>query len=239
MSEEPLSLDDMDEAQIAGWLSRNPDFLLRHPQLLAAMTPPSRFAGAGSVVDLQFHMLEQMKGEVDKLRDCARELIATTRTNMAGQTRVHAAALALLAATSFEQIGRAIAEELPSLLDVEVVMLAFEPPGLAPIDRLPSGVIASVFQTLPIGTVGRLLGARDALLRPDVEGDPALFGGAAGVVRSDALVRLKAAGRMPEGLMLFGGRYENAFHPAQGSELIRFLAQITGHCVRRCLETKS
>jgi len=80
-------------------------------------------------------------------------------------------------------------------------------------------------QLLRAGMVDALLGERDALLRSDIQGDPALFGGAAGLVRSEALFRLHVSAHAPVGLLCIGTRRPDKFHPGQGTELLAFLAR--------------
>ena len=44
---------------------------------------------------------------------------------------------------------------------------------------------------------------------------------------------------MPVGLLGFGCRRDGAFHPGQGTELLRFLAKIVEVCVARLLPIPS
>ncbi|MEI9985008.1 MAG: hypothetical protein WDN69_18470 [Aliidongia sp.] len=55
-----------------------------------------------------------------------RALIATSRSNLSSQQRIHAAVLALLAATSFEQLIQTVTTDLAVLLDIDVVTLCIE-----------------------------------------------------------------------------------------------------------------
>jgi uncharacterized protein YigA (DUF484 family) len=87
------------------------------------------------------------------------------------------------------------------------------------------------------GAVERVLGrGREVLLRDDVEGDPMLFGGAAGLVRSDALLRLSVSRGTPLGLIAFGTRHPGYFNPGQGTELLGFLARVLEHTIREWLD---
>jgi uncharacterized protein YigA (DUF484 family) len=71
-----------------------------------------------------------------------------------------------------------------------------------------------------------LLGpSRDVLLCTDIHGDPALFGEAAGLVRSQALLRLSFSRSAPLGLMCLGTRTADTFQPGLGTELLNFLAR--------------
>jgi hypothetical protein len=91
---------------------------------------------------------------------------------------------------------------------------------------------------LEVGSVDELLGPNhDVLLRSDVVGDPALFGAAAaGLVRSDALVRLRVSSTAPVGLLALGARKPGVFHPGQGTELLTFLVQVIELSIRAWLD---
>ena len=218
--------------QVADFLRRNPDFLAENPDVLGELEIPARWSGGDGVVDMQQFMLERLRGEVENLRSCAMDLIDTSRSNMSKQTHTHDAVLALLATDDFEQLMRIIAEQLPLLLDVDVVTVGFEPPRA----RLP-GLVWPEIQRLPEGTVRRLLGAgQDVALLREMTDDGALFGSAAGLVRSAALARMRPDGAVPGGLMALGSRLDDAFNPGQGTELIAFLARVMERRIHRCLD---
>jgi uncharacterized protein YigA (DUF484 family) len=202
------------------YLRRHPEFLDRHPEALHLLRPPLRDGGDG-VLDFQHFLLERLRREVTRLQGEQRSLIATGRSNLAGQCRVHKAVLALLKATSFEHLLQIVTTDLAVLIDVDVVTIAVESSG-SPSGRRPMPGI----QLLKEGTVEAVLGAtRDALLSTGVEGDPALFGSAAGLVRSQALLRLSFGRSAPVGLMCIGTRKPDTFHPGLGTELLSFLAR--------------
>jgi uncharacterized protein YigA (DUF484 family) len=226
-------------ADVAAYLRRHPDFLINRPELLAVLTPPDREMGDG-VVDLQRFMLERLRTDVARLKLVQRKLVSTSRANLQNQTRVHGAVLAMLAATTFEHLIAVVTEELTLLLDIDAVGLCVETPHGKTI-RLggPKGAaLAAGVQMLEPGSVDELLGTgHDVLLRSDVVGDPALFGtAAAGLVRSDALVRLRVSSAAPIGLLALGARKPGAFHPGQGTELLTFLAQVIEHSIRAWLD---
>jgi uncharacterized protein YigA (DUF484 family) len=129
--------------------------------------------------------------------------------------------LAIIAATSFEQLIQTVTTDLAVLLDVDVVTVAVENmAGRQP--RLPHPGV----QLLPTGAVDRILGeGKDSLLRGDVAGEPMLFGSGAGLVRSEALLRLRVSEHAPVGLLCIGTRRPDRFSPGQGTELLTFLAR--------------
>ena len=218
-------------AQVADYLRRHPDFLLRHPELLDGQAAPARRQGGG-LVDLQQFMVERLRRDLARLRADQDDLLANSRDNLSTQERVHKAALALLAAEDFERLIETVTTDLAVLLDVDVVTLCVE----AADARLANGRLEGV-QILPPGTVNGVLGpGRDVLLRDDVAGDAAIFGSAAGLVRSDALLRLSIGPQTPLGLLAFGTRHPGYFNPGQGTELLAFLARIFEYSVRAWLE---
>ena len=205
-------------AEVAGYLRRHPDFLVQNPDLLAILTPPSHRRG-DNVVDMQHFMVERLKGDVHRLKSQQRELIATSRSNLSSQQRVNAAVLALLSATSFEQLIQIVTTDLVVLLDIDVVPLCIESVNGHARPPLPG------LQLLAPGDVDALLGQnRDALLEDEVAGDAQIFGSGAGLVQSEALLRLNVA-NAPPGLLALGTRHAGKFRPGHGTELLCFLAQ--------------
>jgi uncharacterized protein YigA (DUF484 family) len=206
--------------EVLAYLRDHPDFLELHPEALRLLRPPSRRTGDG-VADFQHFMLERLRRDLSRLQDEQNSLIATSRGNLASQCRVHKGVLAMLRAASFEQLLQIVTTDLAVLIDVDIVTLGIES-ATSPTTRLP----VSGLHLLRAGTVAALLGpTRDALLCTDIRGDPALYGGAAGLVRSQALLRLSFAGSAPAGLLCIGTRRPDTFHPGLGTELLSFLAR--------------
>lgn len=215
------------EDEVKAYLTAHPDFLARHSELVMKLVPPSRPRG-DNVVDLQQFFIERLKAEVDDLRGCAEHLITTTRNNMSTQARTHEAALAVLAARNMADLAEVVADDLPPLLDVDVVTICFET-GDQPVPEL---VVAGI-QLLPAGRVDELLAQGHSVLRGNTTGDPAVFADGAGLVRSYAMVRLDGCGRCPAGLVALGSRNERTFHHSQAIDLLNFLARIIENAVRR------
>lgn len=216
---------------VIAYLREHPDFLERHPDALHLLRAPSRASGDG-VVDFQHFMLERLRHDLGRLRDEQTSLIALSRGNLAGQCRVHKAVLAMLKAVSFEHLLQIVTTDLAVLIDVDVVTLGVESTA-ARTSRLPLPGI----HLLRAGMVDQLLGPdRDALLCTDIRGDPALFGGAAGLVRSQALLRLSFGRSGPAGLMCIGTRKADTFCPGLGTELLGFLARAVEITIAQWLE---
>ncbi len=155
-----------------------------------------------------------------------------SRGNLASQCRVHKATLAMLKALSFEHLLQIVTTDLAVLIDVDIVTLGVES-TTARTTRLPVHGI----HLLRAGMVDQLLGPdRDSLLCTEIKGDPALFGGAAGLVRSQALLRLSFGRSGPAGLMCIGTRKADTFCPGLGTELLSFLAHAVEITIAQWLE---
>lgn len=214
-------------AQVAEYLRRHPNFLVEHPELFRHLTPPVADRGNG-VVDLQHYMLERLKRDLEKLQSAQNDLIALSRTNLISQTRVHAAIVALLGATTLEHLIEVVTTDFAVHLDVDVVLLGFE----ASVQGSETAGTAGL-KLLPRNSVDRLIpGAKPVLLAEDEPPDAALFGGAASLVRSQALLRLQVRPHGPPGLLAFGSRAPGRFHSGQGTELLTFLARVVELSIR-------
>lgn len=211
------------EAQVAAYLRRHGDFLLRHPDLVLSLSPPSRWAEGGAVVDMQAFMIDRLKEEVNRIKGAAEDLILTSRSNMSTQNRTHQAVLVLLEAENLAALAQVVGDDLPPILDVDVATLCFEESA----QPLPA-LAAQGVNRIPAGSVDLLMGGPDrhCALNEEMPGDPALFGGGAGLVASSALVRLAAFGDRPAGVLALGSRHGCTFHAGQGTELISFLARV-------------
>lgn len=210
--------------QVKAYLREHPEFLSNNIALLAELMPD--LSPESNVVDLQSAVVRRLRKEVEELKASAKALITTTRSNMSTQERTHQAALAVLDAEGMDSLSRIITDELPVVLQVDVVTIAFEP-------GLPKPAALYV-QELRSGELDAMLGENVAArLREKVEGEQPLYGAGARLVTSDALVRLQPGGGLPEGVLALGTRTEGTFHPQQGTELLGFLARVVEHTVRR------
>lgn len=221
---------DLSSHEVAGYLREHPDFLLGHPDLLGVLAPPTQHSGNG-VVDMQRFMIERLQSEIawhNRHRD---ELLSSSRRNLSSQSRVHGAALEIIAAADFEQLVEVITTDLAVRLDVDVVRLCVELRGRSRPRTHQAGI-----RLLPPGTVDRVMeGDRQALLRRVDAPEPAIYGSAAPLVASEALLRLEFSAETPVGLLALGARNPDHFEPTQGTELLQFLARVIGTTIRSWL----
>ncbi len=228
----PDEPSEIDGRAVIAYLRRHPEFLDNHPEALRLLRPPTREIGAG-VLDFQHFLLERQRLDLARLGTEHKSLLATSRGNLASQSRIHKAVLAILAAASFEQLFQTVTVDLAVLLDVDIVTIAVESEAMAP-PRTLHGI-----HLLKAGTVDALLGPdKAAALDAEASGDPALFGGAAGLVRSQALLRLGFGKANPTGLLCIGTRKPGRFHPGLGTELLGFLARALSVTIAQWLKTR-
>jgi len=229
---EPSELTD---AQVVRFLRENPDFLERYPQLLSVIRAPERqFEDAdeagGEVVDLQGAMLSRMRSELAQREEQSSELIDASRANLQSQNRVHAAVIAILSARSLDHMIEILTIDLAGLLNVDAVALCLEGGMVTPTS-------AQGVRVVPVGTIDKILDvSRTVSLRENVEGDRRIYGEAAGLVRSEAMLRLSVREDAPCALLAMGSREPDRFHKGQGSELLTFLARILEHSIRTWLD---
>ncbi|RMD62302.1 MAG: DUF484 family protein [Alphaproteobacteria bacterium] len=223
---EPLSA-----VQVIDYLRRHPDFLCDHPDVLDVLRPPARTSGNG-VADLQQFMVTRLRSEIADLQAAHDAMVATSRSNLCAQARVHKAILLLLGARSFEHFIETLTTDVAVVLDVDVVGIGVEQDRDCTHASTPRCETPGVFR-LAAGAVDRLIGpGQQVMLRADVDGDPAIFGPGAGLVHSQALIRLTISSTTPCALLAFGSRHADKFQPGQGTELLSFFARVVETSIR-------
>lgn len=217
---------DLREADVLAYLRRNPRVLLNNPDLLASLAPEQRFETDAVVVDMQRFVVERLRKQVDDLKASSATLVTTTRSNMSLVERTLECALALLYSRDFTELAQILHDDLPVHLGVDAIAIAFETDAV-PVDA------QHIIRPLHAGSVGVLMGEQSSHIRGDTQGETALYGSAAGLVRSDALIALPEGEGLPPGVFAVGCRNPGHFEPGQGTELIAFLAHVARYAVGR------
>ncbi len=218
-------------ADVADYLARHPDFFAQHPHLLHAMTPVTARHGDG-VLDFQRFVTGRLQEDLSRLRRGQDDIIAASRANLSSQGRIHTTVLALLGARTLEHLIEIATVDLALHLEVDAVVLGFESHDRTPINAASRGL-----RLWPRGRTDLWVPAgREVVLTGPVVGDPALFGSAAPLVKSQALLRLQLKREAPAGLLALGSRDAGRFHGGQGTELLAFLARALELCLRGWLD---
>lgn len=221
----PLSPED-----VIAWLRDNPNFLQRYPEACDLLSPPRQHKGKG-IVDFQQYMVERLRQDRETIIEEAREIVETTRANMSNQARIHRAVLMLLEAQSFEDFINTIVMDFATLLDIDIISLIVEAQG----ESVPHINLAGV-HAVSAGTINLLMRDAQVVLEANTKGLEDIYGGGAGLVRSQALLRLNIAPAGPSAMLAFGSRDPQLFQPGQGTELTMFLGHVVERCFRAWLD---
>lgn len=218
------------EDQVVDFLRRHRDFLDRHTELIAELLPPEHRKGR-SVVDLQHYLIDRLRRDLAEARRLHDGTINAARGNLQSQQRVHGAVIELMNAPSFEHFVESITTDLALKLDIDAVALCVES------DRPNQPRTKSGVRFLAQGSVDALLGAgKEIALRPAIAAERALYGPAAALVKSDALLRLAIGPAAPTGVIALGSREPGHFRAGQGTELLVFLAKTIESTARAWLD---
>lgn len=223
---------EISEEDVISFLKAKKDFFKDHPEVLEHLEAPGQEMGKG-VVDFQQVLVERLKADKRNVQQLQRELIETVRANVNNYNRVQTAILTLLEAESFEEFVETITQEFPILLDVDTISIVIESTS----KEIPF-VNQQGMRFARLGTVQKWLGTGDALLQGNINGHEDIFGPGAGLVKSHALLRLEISEKTPHGLVAFGSRDPEAFHPEQAVDQIGFLTQVIERCFRLWLDTE-
>ncbi|MBT4491074.1 MAG: DUF484 family protein [Rhodospirillaceae bacterium] len=223
--------DGLAAEAVREYLLENPSFLCDNPDLLPLLRPEPEHNGE-NVLDMGQIVARRLGDEVHRLNAQHEELLAAGRANQAAQKQVHAAALAMMAARNFEHLIHIVTRDLAEALAVDTVTLCVEAAGDGPTKAPMGGVFV-----LPAGRVDAMLGVDVPARLEAVEGgDQLVFGPGAGLVRSQAIVRLAPSPGSPPGLLALGSRDEGKFHAGQGTELLQFLCRLLERLFRAWLD---
>ena len=228
-SDTVTTVHSVEKEDVLRYLQQHPTFLVENAEALSALAMPSRELGDG-VIDLQHAMIGRLREKVEQTEDVARLLIDNSRDNLSTTSRIHECVLALLDATSFEQLIQIATVDLAVLLDVDAVMLCVE-------SDAAFGVPVQSLRLLPDGAVANYLAPMQSVaLNQDISADPAIFDAAAPLIASEALVRLNISSAAPPAVLAFGSRDRNRFKEGQATELLQFLARVLEKLVRVWLD---
>ncbi len=200
-------------AQVRSILMSHPDIVREDAELFARIIDiPSE----DGVVDLASAAREKLAGELRQLKAVNESIVETARANLAIQSQIHTAVLALLETDSLHALDRKISSRLTGALGVDLCRVLIE--GHAP---LPDG--ESILGAAE-GFAADVLGEKiERLGMVDPECAHELYGQQGARMRSQALVRLDFKGR--DGVFALAARDPHLFQLGQGTELLNFLAR--------------
>ncbi|MFO1174228.1 MAG: DUF484 family protein [Paracoccaceae bacterium] len=232
-SAEPASLTE----EVREKLIETPEMILEDRDLMKALIAANERAMGANIVDLRGIAMERLEVRLDRLEDTHRSVIAAAYENLAGTNQIHRAVLRMLDPADFEGFLTSLGGDVAQILRVESVRLVLESlqggEEEAAVRRL--GQVLSV--TAPgfiDGYIGRGL-SRPVVLRKTGPEAASVFGEAAAVIRSEAVMRLDLGpGRLP-GMLALGSADAHQFRTNQGTDLLAFFAGVFERAMRRWL----
>ena len=225
----PITEDD-----VISWLRANPQFLAQNPDAAELLVPPKRVNKDRKVADFQSYMIGRLKDDRDDVLRSAREIVENTRANMNNQARIHNAVLMILEAVNFEDFVHTMTMDLAALLNVDIISLVVEVD-----DSIVPQIDLSGVRIINSGTIDLLTRNHPIVLESNIAGMDELYGGGAGLVKSQALLRLNISNGVPDVMLAFGSRDPDLFAPGLGTDHIVFLGQVIERCFRTWLRIGS
>jgi uncharacterized protein YigA (DUF484 family) len=211
-------------SDVLQWLKDNPDFLTQYPQAYDLLLPPAENKGR-KLADFQHYMMKRLRTDRDKIIESARQIIENSRENMNNHARIQRAVLLLLEAPSFEEFIRIIVTDFPAILLIDVAAIVVE---------AEDGVVPHIFlngvRLVTSGSIDNVMRKNAIMLESNIRGLEALYGGASGLVKSQALCRLFVANESPKVMLALGSRDPNLFNPDQPTDQLQFMCSVIERC---------
>ena len=219
------------QQQVQDYLADNPDALADliadQPGLIDGLTR-QRLNGDDALVDFQQVRIDALRQALDEREGHHEELVDTSRSNLASQHQIHAAVLDLMQCRSLEELVAYVSQEMPDALRIDAAILCVEsresrgPFLREPVRNVPSGGLTTLFPT-----------GSNILLGSPSEATADIFGPAATLIKSHALIQMVVGQRETPAMLALGDRDEARFHQGQATHLLRFfgdaLAARIGH----------
>ncbi len=223
----------LEDTDIIEYLRENPAFLKKNPEVCDFLLPPVNAEKGSNVSDFQSFMIQRLKDDKEEVIKTTQDIVETVRNNMNNQNRIHKAILRILEALSFDEFIQALTVDLTSILDVDITALIVEADGQIP------HINTYGIRVVPEGTVDKWMEKRLVFLQENISGIEPIYGGGAALVRSQALVRIDISLDTPPAILAFGSRDPHLFQEGQGTEQIRYLAEVIERAFRLWLTSLS
>ena len=204
-------------------LIAQPDAILADRDLMRAIVGAREAELGANVVDIRGRAMELLESRLDRLESAHETVIAAAYDNQSGTAVVHRAVIGLLECADLAELVGALQSHIAPLLRIETLRLLVEQSAGLP--ALPEDAVI-----LPEGGADLVLAAGrraprgdDIVLRSAMPVTEPVHGRA---VASEALIPLDLGRGRPAAIILMGSADPARFQPAQGTDLLRFFAQV-------------
>ncbi len=216
------------DTELRAKLIAQPDLILQDPDLMRALALAREAEAGPNVVDIRGRAMAALEDRLSRLEAAHGAVISAAYENQTGMAVIHRAVLSLLEPQDFGGFVEALESEVAPLLRVDTFRLLMESP-----DAEEEPDLTGTLVMLPEGLVEQLrqAGRRiprgdDIILRKAAPETLALHGRVTTPIRSEAILPLDlGTGRYPAALLM-GSADPARFSPAQGTDLLRFFAQV-------------
>ncbi len=216
--------NDEREQKIKEYLLANPDFLLRHDDLLDALKLPEEWAEIDNVVDFRSALIANLQNQLN-IRDAEnRELFSIARVNHNYQQNIHRLVMKMVACESQQDLLNMLSHTMPKQLEVEKITLCLVPQ--ADTEHLLQNIMGDNIRLIS-GKILHLLGGEKTLQRKHIEGEPEIYGTKiydAGQIHSDILIAIDLYDC--RGFMAFGSCAPEQFDQTLEADYMIFLTNI-------------
>ncbi len=218
---EQTLLTEKQERTIVNFLSSNPDFFDRHPELLSKLELSHDNGEAVSLIERQVKNLRQ---EVDHYKQRLDELVAIAHDNEKLNERMHDLTLTLIDSVDFDECLNALQDKLHEDFDADAVELHLFSHN--EVDGLSNADLDGYREFLDAGvpSCGVL----------DMQQLEYLFGPQAEDIKSTALIPIRSEGVL--GLLAIGSSSESRFCSDMGTEYLQRLGEIISRTLEVVLE---
>ena len=217
----------------------DPEVILEDLDVMRALVAANERAMGANVVDMRGIAMDRLEARLGRLEDTHRTVIAAAYENLAGTNQVHRAILQMLDPLTFEEFLKGLGTEVAETLRVDCIRLVLESvqgaddPALRRLGDVLCVAEPGFIDSYMTG--GRNVPVRAVTLRQVQPSSDAIYGEAAGWIRSEALMKLDfGAGRLP-GMLVMGCEDPHHFKPTQGTDLLAFFAGVFERTMRRWL----
>lgn len=204
----------------------NPALVLDDDEVMQALVAAHDAALGSNVVDLRQIAIDRLEMRLAQLNDTHRSVIAAAYDNVAGTNMVHRAVLLLVGCASLAEFCTALAGPMSDMLRIDTVRLVIETED-------PGALVCDGVLAVRPGFVADYMGAarRNVVLRATTATALVVHDGAP--VASEALMRLDLGAEGGVAMLSLGANDPEQFQPGQGTDLLAFLAGVTGQLLAR------
>ena len=224
-------INTLTSAQVENYLSQHKDFFHEHLHLLEQISIPHP---SGSAVSLISKQLEIFRNKHQELENQLNDLIDIARENDNSLIRLHKLTLALLEASSIEEV----------ITNLEVVFTEYFLTDFVALKIIKTDTESSTAnffiqpnskELLPF--LKELTSNQPKCGRPTIAQAKVLFGSSALDVKSWAIIPMNFTEL--DGILAIGSREKDRFHPSMGNLFLTQISEVIGTRLISLLRTRS